>query len=800
MYKIRLTPLLRFLLIFSIVAAGTAVNPQAAKADAKPGWIVSCTFSHSLPDDPIVAFRQPGGSHMHDFVGATTTDAFSTFESLRAGGTTCAVPGDKSSYWVPALYEDGVQIPPQSNSGNNVFYYRKIGAPAGTVVQPIPAGLRIIIGNARAASPQENTALGTGIVFRCGPGEEGSDALPYPPASCASGMMVISFNFPNCWDGVNLDSVDHRSHMSYPVSGRCPASHPVNIPRLESFFRYVVGTGPIGALSLASGPYYTAHQDFFNGWHPNAIQSLVTTCINAGRDCGINPPLPPGTLTSNISGTTGVGGVTLSYMDGAPRTVTSSGNGSYTLTVSDNWSGVVTATNACFTFSPDTMSFSNVLANQSNQNFSPSFNSSAGCADIDVSIGGAGQGRLGVPDGASTRTGFAGVDNGPVKIESTNGMNILAALRVIWREPGFRASYSEMMGLPKEQLSTEYWFPWYNNAVPASLDQGFRIGNVSSAPTAIEVWVGTSRIDSFNLNPGDSTRVSYDVDNGPIRVVCADCSGSAKIIAALRVIWKEPGSRFSYSEMMGLPKEQLSSEYWFPWYNNATPASMDQGFRIANVSSTESNTVEVWVGTTQLDTLTLEAGASTRVSYNVDNGPIRIVCTTCSDSDNDDKIIAALRVIWKEPGFRASYSEMMGLPKEQLSSEYWFPWYNNAVPASMDQGFRIANVSPTESNTVEVWVGATKLATIPLAAGASTRVAYSIDNGPLRIVCTTCTNTDYDQILAALRVIWKEPGFRASYSEMMGLPAQGLSTEYWFPWYNFAAPGSMDQGFRVAAP
>jgi hypothetical protein len=32
--------------------------------------------------------------------------------------------------------------------------------------------------------------------------------------------------------------------------------------------------------------------------------------------------------------------------------------------------------------------------------------------------------------------------------------------------------------------------------------------------------------------------------------------------------------------MMGLPKELLSTEYWFPWYNNATP-SMDQGFRIA---------------------------------------------------------------------------------------------------------------------------------------------------------------------------------------------------------------------------
>ena len=500
-----------------------------------------------------------------------------------------------------------------------------------------------------------------------------------------------------------------------------------------------------------------------------------------------------------ISGNAGAADVTLSYTDTSQKTVTASVNGSYSLPVSYNWSGTVTPSHPCFTFNPSSQNYSNVIANQASQNFTATFNAASGCANIDVSIAGANQGKFGILPGGSTRASFAAIDNGPVKVSSANSMNILAALRVIWKEPGFRASYSEMMGLPVDQLSTEYWFPWYNNAVFASMDQGFRIGNVNATSTSIQVWVGTTLLNSFTLDPGASTRVSYNVDNGPIRIVCTDCSGNEKIIAALRVIWKEPGMRFSYSEMMGLPKEQLSSEYWFPWYNNAVPASMDQGFRIANVSSTEINTIEVWVGTTLLHSFSLNPGASTRVGYGVDNGPIKILCTTCTNT-GDDKIIAALRVIWKEPGFRASYSEMMGLPKEQLSTEYWFPWYNNAVPASMDQGFRIANVSPTESNTVDVWVGTTKLATIPLAAGASTRVGYNVDNGPIRIVCTTCTNSNYDQILAALRVIWKEPGYRASYSEMMGLPNEALSTEYWFPWYNFAAPTSMDQGFRIAVP
>ena len=408
-----------------------------------------------------------------------------------------------------------------------------------------------------------------------------------------------------------------------------------------------------------------------------------------------------------------------------------------------------------------------------------------------------------VPAPGSVRVSYAGVDDGPVRVVSTSTANTLAALRVIWREPGLRTSYSEMMGLPVEQLSTEYWFPWYNNLDTASMDQGFRIANVDTTTHTIRVFLGNTQVGSdISLTGGGSTRVAYGVNNGPIRIVCVSCNpanSNDKIIAALRVIWQEPGSRFSYSEMMGLPKEQLSTEYWFPWYNNAAINSMDQGFRIANISPSETNTIEVWAGANQLDSFSLAAGASTRVGYDVDNGPIRITCTTCTNT-NYDQILAALRVIWKEPGFRSSYSEMMGLPKEQLSNEYWFPWYNNAVVNSMDQGFRIANVSTAEENTVEVWVDGNKVDTLFLATETSIRVGYNVDNGPIRILCTTCTNTSYDQILVALRVIWKEPGYRSSYSEMMGLPVEQLSTEYWFPWYNFAVPNAMDQGFRISVP
>jgi Domain of unknown function (DUF1996) len=45
----------------------------------------------------------------------------------------------------------------------------------------------------------------------------------------------------SCWDGKNLDSPDHKSHVAYPTAGpasfdtdggACPTTHPVKIPQV----------------------------------------------------------------------------------------------------------------------------------------------------------------------------------------------------------------------------------------------------------------------------------------------------------------------------------------------------------------------------------------------------------------------------------------------------------------------------------------------------------------------------------------------------------------------------------------
>jgi hypothetical protein len=190
-------------------------------------------------------------------------------------------------------------------------------------------------------------------------------------------------------------------------------------------------------------------------------------------------------------------------------------------------------------------------------------NVSTSPATVTITIGGVPMGSpIQLAVGASTRVSFAGVNNGPVKIVSTQ--NIVAAERVIQKNVNrVPVSFSEMMGLPNTQLSTIYWMPWYNNV---GLDTQLRLGNVSATTATIRIFIGGTEMTGspFTLAAGASIRKSYPgIDNGPVRI-----ESTVNIVAAERVIYKINNSSTSFSEMMGLPNGLLDSRYWMPWYNN----------------------------------------------------------------------------------------------------------------------------------------------------------------------------------------------------------------------------------------
>ena len=235
----------------------------------------NCSVSRSiLPDDPIVFFAQPGRSHTHTFMGNVTTNANTTLASLQAGDTSCLAPGDKSAYWMPTMYRGDEPVLP---IGKQVIYY-KTGVLDYTSVRPFPPGLRFVVGDMNA-TPEEFLA-GAFEGWECG---ESYNNATFP--SCPENAQLnVRYQAPSCWDGLHLDTPDHKSHMAYPVNERCTASHPVAVPMLEFKMAFPAGSDTSN-VRLASGEAYSFHYDFYNAWEPTTLKALVDQCIVGGLQC-----------------------------------------------------------------------------------------------------------------------------------------------------------------------------------------------------------------------------------------------------------------------------------------------------------------------------------------------------------------------------------------------------------------------------------------------------------------------------------------------------------------------------------
>jgi len=258
------------------VALPATAGPAGRPAGPRPAgnFVSTCRYSHTAPDDPIVHPASPGAAHSHDFFGNTSTDAFSTVESLQAAPDLCRRDGDSAAYWVPTLSDAGRVVEPTTVAA---YYLVANRDPAS--IEPFPLDLRVVTD---AAAP--------GVVrWACtGRGRSTPEVTAVP--DCPTGLdLVMRVHFPDCWDGDRLDSSDHRSHMAYATGGACPATHPVAVPHLRLGVHYPPGVGGPD-VTLSSGAPDTAHADFFNAWDPSAQARLVEQCLNAAIRCGGSGP------------------------------------------------------------------------------------------------------------------------------------------------------------------------------------------------------------------------------------------------------------------------------------------------------------------------------------------------------------------------------------------------------------------------------------------------------------------------------------------------------------------------------
>jgi len=294
--------------------------------EASAFWRLPCR--HRLVMDRVDPIKMPGlaADHMHTIHGGSGFNSIATTEDLLSSDcSSCQVKGDNSVYWTAQVYwqsDDGEFTALNQTGGMLAYYLQRVGSGQVADLKPFPSGFRMIAGDPdlrnftwpdvqkslwTVKNPDGSPGSGSqeamrqkAVGFNCLNYDEPTtgalslQAFPDNTKRCKDGLRAEVF-FPSCWNGQDVDTDDHRSHMAYPTTlddGECPTGFETRLPSLfyETIWDVDVfwGQGGQFVFSMGDPTGYGNHGDFMNGWDQDLLKSAIHTCTNESgevQDC-----------------------------------------------------------------------------------------------------------------------------------------------------------------------------------------------------------------------------------------------------------------------------------------------------------------------------------------------------------------------------------------------------------------------------------------------------------------------------------------------------------------------------------
>lgn len=298
-----------------------------------------------------------------------------------------------------------------------------------------------------------------------------------------------------------------------------------------------------------------------------------------------------------------------------------------------------------------------------------------------------------VPPGKSIAARFPGLLGGPVRVNVSR--EAIISQRIL-----FGDSIEEVVSRPWEELSSHYYWPWYDMESPG-YKNWVLINNPNDTGIYYVIRLDGEERGSGELSPGQTFTPTLDGEKGgPLEVEAWLDEGhtaAAPVIASQRVL-----SGSSFNEAPGIPAESLASDYYWPWYDgiggrnwvllaNPNPATVDYQIEIGAGGCGDPSPAG-----TACSSGTLAAAGDpgegdivTPEFTGVRNGPVRV-------TSQGGHVIASQRVV-----FGPSFGETAGYPAGRLGNDYHWTWYDQ-LSAGMKNWVLVANPSATEPVTYTI--------------------------------------------------------------------------------------------------